>query len=226
MHLTRQQVGEKAYIRLIEVILEHKLDGPIDRALLTTITDRDIRDVINLKGSQIDTLTYKHGDDEKLTPLATGYKNLITMVKSFYWYSESISKPIEPDWSNVGCDEFEEYRMKIYCPDAPHQSATGAKIPSAHLPTSTFTNRENKGSLVDQFMKGIKRDASIFPVLKEEKQFDDWHGDFITITESQGLEEVLDDSYIPKTAENVELFNTKQMFMYCWKTSDLILKLS
>ena len=88
------------------------------------------------------------------------------MVKSFYWYSKSISNAIEPDWSHVACDEFEEYRMNIYCPDAPHQSASETKIPSARVPTSTFTNRENKGSLVDQFMKGIERDASIFPVLK------------------------------------------------------------
>ena len=93
MPLTRRQVGEKAYIRLIEVILEHNVDGPINRGLLTTIIGRDIRDVLNLKSSQIDTLAYKHGDDEKLTSLATGYKNLITMVKSFYWYSESISNP-------------------------------------------------------------------------------------------------------------------------------------
>ena len=59
------------------------------------------------------------------------------MVKSFYWYSKSISNAIEPDWSNVGCEEFEEYRMKIYCPDAPHQNANETKIPSARVPTST-----------------------------------------------------------------------------------------
>ena len=214
MPLIRRQVGGKAYVRLIEVILEHSLDGPVDRALLNTITYRDIRDVLNLMSSQIDTLTYKPGDDDKITPLATGYKNLIMIVKSFYWYLKSISHIIEPDWGNVECDNFEEYQMNIYYPDAPHQSGEKSHTTSTRIPPLTSTKRENKGSPFDQFMRGIKRDTSIFPILKEENHFDDWHGDFIKIAESQGLKEVLDNKYTPNTEDSIELFHVKQKFMY------------
>ena len=141
--------------------------------MLNTITDREIHDVVNLKSSQIGILTYKHGEDDKITPCATGYKNLIMIMTCFYWYSKSISYMIDPDWGNVDCDDFEKYRIEIYCPDAPHQSGDKGHTILTCIPPLTSTKRENKGSLSDQFMKGIRRDASIFPILKEEKQFDD-----------------------------------------------------
>ena len=89
-------------------------------------------------------------------------------------------------------NDFQMYRMDQYDPNNPHMrplkiTAVGKHPTKAVMPSTMVKTI----SPIDQFNKGIKRDASIFPILKEGKQFDDWQGDFTTIAESQGLKKIL-----------------------------------
>ena len=217
MTSTRGENAKMAYEKMITELLEHKLDGPIDRALRNAIVNKDIRLVMNLTPMDISTLVYQHKDDIKYTPLAVGYKNLIRCVQSFYWYRKGEENDIDSSWSNVDIDSFEQYRMNEFDSADPHtrpSKITGSLFSPPSQLVSRGTAEHKTLSLVDQFKKGIKRDASVFPVLKEGRQFDDWQGDFVTIAESQGLEEIIDVNYRPLTTDGNDLFNEKQKFMY------------
>ena len=69
---------------------------------------------------------------------------------------------------------------------------------------------------VAEFKKGIKRDASLFTVLKDEKQWFNWRHSTVAMARSQGVEEVCDPAFDSSTlsAEEQALFIEKQKFMY------------
>jgi len=69
-------------------------------------------------------------------------------------------------------------------------------------------------NLQDQFLKGIKRDPSLFPTLKDEKFHDSWHRSFENQMHAQGLHQVIDTTYIASTPDEQAVFNLMQTFTY------------
>ncbi len=67
--------------------------------------------------------------------------------------------------------------------------------------------------LLAEFKKGIKRDASLFVVLKDLKQWDLWHCSTVAQAQAQDVYNVLDPSFKPIPAER-DLFEAKQRYMY------------
>jgi hypothetical protein len=69
--------------------------------------------------------------------------------------------------------------------------------------------------LVLEFKKGIKLDPASFAVLKDNKQWDSVHRTLKAQTACyQDVDDVLDLSYVPSTAEDIVLFEEKQKYMY------------
>jgi hypothetical protein len=54
----------------------------------------------------------------------------------------------------------------------------------------------------------------LFPILKDEKFNDTWHRSFSNQARAQDLSQILDSAYKPTTAEDKELFEEKQKFLY------------
>jgi len=65
-----------------------------------------------------------------------------------------------------------------------------------------------------EFKKGIKRDPSLFPILKDEKQWDTWRHSTVALACAQDMVEVLNPAYHPSDAEQTLLFTEKQKYMY------------
>ena len=63
-------------------------------------------------------------------------------------------------------------------------------------------------------MKGIKRDPSLFPNLKDEKFHDSWHRSFENQMHAQGLHQVIDPTYNPTTPDEQAVFGLMQTFTY------------
>ena len=63
-------------------------------------------------------------------------------------------------------------------------------------------------------MKGIKRDVTLFPTLKNEENWDQWNRTLHATARMQDVAEVLDEHYTPTTPDDSELFKAKQEFMY------------
>jgi hypothetical protein len=64
------------------------------------------------------------------------------------------------------------------------------------------------------FRRGIKRDATLFCVLKDDKYHDIWHQLFKTQATAQEVSEFLDDSYIPIALDDIALLHEKRKYLY------------
>ena len=63
------------------------------------------------------------------------------------------------------------------------------------------------------FKKGIKREETVYPTLKDERFFDGFSRSLYITAKSHECKKVLDPDYTPNNAEK-DLFETKQVFMF------------
>ena len=65
------------------------------------------------------------------------------------------------------------------------------------------------------YKKSIKREASAYSILKDERYFDKCQRDLFIPAKSHDVSEILDPTYTPgPSPEEQELFEAKQIFMY------------
>ena len=119
------------------------------------------------------------------------------------------------DWLTVDQDEFNtcclDYDENDYTPST---SASSVVSPLAqNAPTI---------DLVREFKRGIKRDPTLFPELKDLKQWDSWCIETKAQAKAQNVEQVFDAKYKASSAADKELFDQKQKFMYAVFTKTLL----
>ena len=97
--------------------------------------------------------------------------------------------------------------------------------PSHHEPPQFMTSfpselksappSESKIALTN-FKKGTKRDASVYPIFKNDKYYDTFQRSFLVNLKAQGLYDVADPDYDPDSGDvyEHELFQQKQSFVY------------
>jgi hypothetical protein len=64
------------------------------------------------------------------------------------------------------------------------------------------------------FRRTIEKDPSLCPNLKDDMYHDVWCPSFNTQAVAQDVAEVLDETYVPSTANYIALFAEKQKFVY------------
>ena len=76
-------------------------------------------------------------------------------------------------------------------------------------------NPESKIAL-NNFKKGTKRDASVYPIFKNDKYYDTFQRSFLANLKALGLYDVADPKYDPESGDiyDQELFQGKQSFVY------------
>ena len=69
---------------------------------------------------------------------------------------------------------------------------------------------------LNNFKKGTKRDASVYPILKNDKYYDTFQRSFLANLKAQGLYDVADPDHDPDSGDvyEHELFQQKQSFVY------------
>ena len=77
------------------------------------------------------------------------------------------------------------------------------------------TQSESKTAL-NNFKKGTKRDASVYPIFKNDKYYDTFQRSFLANLKAQGLYDVADPDHDPESGDiyEQELFQGKQSFVY------------
>ena len=98
--------------------------------------------------------------------------------------------------------------------------------PSSHHEPSKFktsfqgefkhqTTSESQTAL-NHFKKGTKRDASVYPIFKNDKYYDTFQRSFLANLKAQGLYDVADPDHDPESGDiyEQELFKGKQSFVY------------
>ena len=90
----------------------------------------------------------------------------------------------------------------------------GKYMKSVIYNSSTATQpRATSNQKLISFRKGIKREETAYPTLKDEKYFDSFSRSLYITSKSHECEDVLDPKYTPSNSEK-ELFEAKQVFMF------------
>ena len=194
--------------------LTHILDNVFERGDGTPINEAmeqheisEMLDLINLCQEDIDVLTYPDPENsDNLINLSMGDKNVIRAFLEYINHRADNGDPIGDTWTSITQEMFAEYRNN-------RRTALPAPTGTAPTPPTTGTPKTTV-SQVDMFRRGIKRDSTQFPTLKDERMKDTWHRQVTNQARAQGVSKVLDENYTPTTPQETELFDEMQKFMY------------
>ena len=219
VRLTRaQNVAAFAYV--LKSILDQDTQDPLALALIDADV-KTINSLISLSKASIDALMFERplvGSTPPATErvaLQIGNKNLLHWFLrwSSALYHANTKVPLTHDeWRDTKGDDFDAFRtsngtsmgpIPIMAPAAPSTALTAGPAAARVL--------ESPATL---FKKGIKRDASVYPTLKEQSHFNNWHRSVIAQARAHDISEVFNLTYSPTTADDIELFNQKQSFAY------------
>ena len=198
--LTRAQ-GIEIFEHVCAHILEVKVGSPLVLALKKAgITN--IRDLMFCEPLSIERLSYVPAKSALAEPLNEGYKNLIIWFIRWVHHKVALNngqRLTKEQWYGLEQDEFDDYRMN-------HGKVTTT-------PTVMTTSTTKTTDPVTEFKKGIKRDSSLYPTLKDQKHWNNWNRSVITQARAHDISEVFDTSYTPIPGEEA-LFEQKQIFAY------------
>ena len=115
---------------------------------------------------------------------------------------------MEEDWEQSRNDSL------VINPPAATTNAPGTTTSA----TSTSTQR----TPAEEFKRSVKRDISAYPVFSNEKQWDNVDKTVRSTATLHNTENVLDPNYAPDTAEEKDLFEQQQCFMFAaWQRTML-----
>jgi len=159
-----QSISAREHI--IGTILDQQPGSPLVVAL-TSAGIEMVFDLIILSETEIDALVYV--DQQGIEhPLPVGHRGMLRALSEYVAHRDVSGEPVGDDWSSVTKDAFDQFRI-----GATYYAIHTGLNPSASRALSGTTARATRDPLTD-FKKGIKRDTSLFPTLKDEKQWDTW----------------------------------------------------
>jgi hypothetical protein len=173
-----------------------------------------IQSVLAMTAGTMQSLTYKlkntqSGDIEE-HHLSPKHEGLIETLKRYAVFMESqqLSPFTATDWIKVTEEDFDNFQgssFNLYFNPSKIQPTPGALPISTPAPPTT--------TQVQDFRKGIKRDQTLFPILKDEKDWDDWQRKTRAQATAQCVEVVLDPTYKPLSQDERALFAEQQKYM-------------
>ena len=179
----------------------------------------DIMGIFALTKQEIEDLEYK--ESNKKFRLLKGQHSMLCIISSFSTKHIRGGAPLKiMDWLMVTLAEFDDFRIIYnpaeYFPPVPSIPGTSTSGISPGVPSGAgVSSAAPRGhDLVRDFKRGIKRDTTLFPMLKDSKQWDPWYIDTKAQARAQDVEDILDPDYTPITMENKEVFEQKQKYMY------------
>ena len=185
-------------------ILETVFDEDSDSNLHKAMKHNGIKSPIDLCAEDEDQLDlYEYPTDAKgnTARLTRGNIGLLKYFKRFVAHKSAMGTPIDDTgWLTLTKQEFDDFRIDGY-------STQTTALSSAWLPTS-------QPDLVKELCHGIKRDATQFTIFKDDAAWDNWNCSTIAQARAQDVEQVLDPSYVPSSADEISLFEEKQKYMY------------
>ncbi len=206
MTLTREQQKE-VFAHIFHNVFNQtteKEQAHLERALVAQGINT-VYDMLAMSDNAIESVRYVSGGDTiNGKTLVLGHQGLIRVFKAFMK-----TKPVpngKEAWEDISKDDFDAYRVN------PDHFAVA--VPTILSGNSAGNAVQSKRTPVDEFKRGIKRDASQFPVFKDEAKWDLFQRSMLATAPSQGVENTLDASYKPTTVDDIALFEEQQKFMY------------
>ena len=174
----------------------------LKRAEITNITI-----LINTDDDVLEQLTYMASGSTSPQKISSG---ALVQVKGFIRWCQSLRDENDGDLPD---DE-------IICNRDPKEFLSfmrnNSRNPQVLLtPISSTPPLQTKVvDLVADFKKSIKRDASLYPNLKDHRQWNNWKRAVLAQANAHDIQEVFDPEYIPYPGEQERLFQEKNRFAY------------
>ena len=207
-----------------KAVFDHVLDVVLDRYNSADLKSALIKEgfvdvflLLSMDDATIESLEIEDPNDAtKKMALKKSDKGMLRTFKAFVHHRNASDNPIkDEDWLKLTQADFDAYRID--------PSNLARVVSQATAPMSTRNNSViAKYSMVDLFRRGIKRDPSLFPTLKDENFNDSWHRSFETQARAQDVYNVLDAHYKPNTQEEKELFMEQKKYVYAVLESKLL----
>ena len=117
--------------------------------------------------------------------------------------------------------DYDEWR--ITTPEEEIHFQTPSKFGSPTTPRSTVSSEASESYItLTNFKKGIKRDASAYPIFKNERYYNTFICHFKATAKAQGLNSLMDPNFTPGSDEHEQqLFQEQQDFLYSVLISSL-----
>jgi hypothetical protein len=106
-------------------------------------------------------------------------------------------------------DDFSLYRRfsSAHLPETP---STPVQKPTI---TPTITGSNSRSAVAD-FKRGVKRDKAHYPVLKDDRYWDNFYRTFVVTAVSHNVDNVLNPAYSPIDNDEILLFREQKKFVY------------
>jgi len=198
IHVTQTVMGLPAGAPTILALQEYGCDNVADICMLRDPTDLDALEYTSINDN---------GDTESL-PLPGAKLAMIRAFIHFVRYKHSIGEPIDvSDCRTIDKDEFNAYRVSSHFRPESSPSAVSTAA-------STTTSHAHQSDTLKDWQKGVKRDLSQFPTIRDVKDWDKFQLEFESTAKAQGVGDVLNPNYQPTTTEDRALLAVKNEFMY------------
>ena len=172
----------------------------------------DIFDLTTLTDDTIESLTHEDPDKSgNFYPIKKGDKMILRCFIAYHRHLESQLGDF--DYKTITQADFDTFRISPEC----RSSIQPRPVPTLSTPTSPksmATSNASRSFPVAMFRRSVKKDPSLFPTLKDDEYFGIWYRSFNTQAAAQDVAEVLDESYVPITADDIALFAEKQKYVY------------
>ena len=178
-----------------------------------------IQQVVSMSTTTMKALSYKTKVASTVVNmglLLSEEETLMALQGFARFHIARLGRPLSADdWCSFSEEEFDEYQGSYHAnciATPPPMTPVGTPfmpLPNPMAPPSVPPPL----SEVAAFRRGIKRDQSLFPILKEEKDWDDWQRRMHTQATAQGVEAVLDQYYKPTTPQDYALFREQNKYM-------------
>ena len=118
-------------------------------------------------------------------------------------------------------EDYDEWRIST--PEEEVHFQTPSKLGSPTTPRSMATSQTSESYItLTNFKKGIKRDASAYPIFKNERYYNTFIRHFKATAKAQGLNTLMDPNFTPGSDEyEQQLFQEQQDFLYSVLISSL-----
>ena len=122
---------------------------------------------------------------------------------------------------HIDPQDYDEWRIET--PEEEIHFQTPSKLGSPATPRSMATSQTSESyTTLTNFKKGIKRDASAYPILKNERYYNTFIRHFKATAKAQGLNTLMDPNFTPGSDEyEQQLFQEQQDFLYSVLISSL-----
>ena len=147
--------------------------------------------------------------------------SLMTTYIKHLWYSAK-AKHFGPFYYiQIDPQDYDEWR--ITPPKEEVHFQTPSKLGSPATPRSMATSEASESYItLTNFKKGIKRDASAYPIFKNERYYNTFIRHFKETAKAQGLSTLMDPNFTPRSDEyEQQLFQEQQDFLYSVLISSL-----